>query len=252
MYDKILEQLHTLEEEGYREFSSRLLPNITDVRGIRLPFLKKIAKDISKGDVFSYFHEVKHSFFEETLLMGFVIGAMDTKKHSMRSILDAIRVYVPYINNWSTCDSFCSSLKIAKKKPDEVFSLILTYAVRREETFLDLCKKEREYELRFFIVMCLNYYITDRYIDQVLASFRKIQTTSYYVNMALAWGYSKIFLSYPKQVYQLLEEGQSKAIENEFTTESRFVHNKTISKICDSYQVTAEVKVKIREYFISI
>lgn len=249
MYHKILEQLQMLEEEEYREFSSRLLPNVSGVRGIRLPFLRKIANEISRGDVLAYFSEVKHLFFEETLLMGFVIGTMDTKTYPIETIIAVVQAYVPYINNWSTCDSFCSSLKIAKKEPDRVFEFLMEYAVYEDETMDDLNLDQREYELRFFIVMCLNYYLNDDYIDQVLPRLRKIKTSRYYVNMALAWCYSKIFLSYPYYIIDMLIEGKEKT-KSELTKEEIFIHNKTISKICDSFKVSSDIKKQIREYLI--
>lgn len=249
MYHKILEQLHSFEEEEYRVFSSRLLPNISNVRGIRLPILQKIAKEISKEDVFRYFKEVKHSFFEETLLMGFVIGNMNLKHHSIEVILSVIRGFVPYINNWSTCDSFCSSLKIAKKEPERVYEFLQAYTVKEEETLESLNRDKREYELRFFIVMCLNYYIKDPYIEQVLIEFRKIRSSRYYVNMALAWAYSKIFLEYPDKVIAMLEEERQN--RKELSKDDIIVHNKTISKICDSYKVSMEDKRKLRTFLIN-
>jgi 3-methyladenine DNA glycosylase AlkD len=250
MYQQILEKLYSLEEEKYREFSSRLLPNITTVRGIRLPLLQKMAKDISKGDVFEYFAEVKHTFFEETLLMGLVIGNMNLKRYSLEQILSVIRSYIPYINNWSTCDSFCSSLKVAKSEPDRMYEFISVYAAREGEGKESLSSPEREYELRFYIVMCLDYYINDSYIDEVLYQFRDIKSSSYYVNMALAWAYSKIYLYFPERVISWLKEGLEIQSCHMLTNHDLFLHNKTISKICDSYKVEKQDKELLRQYIL--
>lgn len=247
MYQQILEKLHSLEEEKYREFSSRLIPNVSTVRGIRLPFLQKMAKEISKGDVFEYFQAVKHDFFEETLLMGLVIGNMDLKRFSLEEIISVINAYLPYINNWSTCDSFCSSLKVAKREPDRIYEFISHYAVREGESIEDQSSSNREYELRFYIVLCLNYYIKDVYIDEIMYQFGRIQSSSYYVNMALAWAYSKVYLSYPERILTILKENKE-VRSGTLTRNDFFVHNKTISKICDSYKVEKKDKEQLRQY----
>lgn len=250
MYHQILEKLHSLEEEKYREFSSRLIPNISNVRGIRLPHLQKMAKEISKGDVYEYFKEVKHSFFEETLLMGLVIGNMNTKRYSMDNILSMIESYLPYINNWSTCDSFCSSLKIAKSEPISMYEFISSYAVREGEGKESLSKEQRVYELRFYIVMCLNYFINPIYIDEIMCQFIRIKSSNYYVNMALAWAYSKIYLYFPDRILSLLIEGKEKRKHEIFSSDDLFLHNKIISKICDSYKVSKLDKEQLQQYRI--
>ncbi len=250
MYQQILEKLNSLEEENYREFSSRLLPNISNVRGIRLPFLQKMAKEISKGDVFEYFKEVKHSFFEETLLMGLVIGNMNLKQYTMEQILSMINTYLPYINNWSTCDSFCSSLKITKSQPERMYDFIQSYAVREGETKECLSKAKRVYELRFYIVMCLNYYFNPAYIDEILYQFERIKSSDYYVNMGLAWAYSKVYIFFPERIISILREGVTKKGNAIFTNDDLFLHNKTIYKICDSLKVRKEDKEQLRQYLL--
>jgi 3-methyladenine DNA glycosylase AlkD len=249
MYQQILEKLHSLEEEKYREFSSRLIPNISTVRGIRLPFLQKMAKEISKGDVYEYFQEVKHDFFEETLLMGLVIGHMDPKRFPIEQILSICSSYLPYINNWSTCDSFCSSLKVAKREPVKLYDFISQYAAKEGESTEDQSSAKREYELRFYIVMCLNYYLKDEYIDEVMHQFRSIQSSSYYINMALAWAYSKVYIFYPERIISILKKDMDDR-SGELTKNELFVHNKTISKICDSYKVDKHDKEQLRQYIL--
>jgi len=44
-----------------------------------------------------------------------------------------------------------------------------------------------EYEKRFAIVMCLNYLIDDKFVDDALDILISINSDEYYVQMAIAW-----------------------------------------------------------------
>ena len=56
-------QLFALQDTGYRDFQSRLIPNIDKERiiGIRTPILRKFAKDFGKTEEEKGFlHELPH------------------------------------------------------------------------------------------------------------------------------------------------------------------------------------------------
>ncbi len=109
----IKSQLLTLAESDYQKFSSRLLPGTKNILGVRLPYLRKIAKQIAKQEGLSYFDHASDSSFEELMLQGMVIGYL--QQYPIEEILSLIANFVPKIDNWSTCDSFCTGLKIAKQ-----------------------------------------------------------------------------------------------------------------------------------------
>ncbi|MDD5937068.1 MAG: DNA alkylation repair protein [Clostridiales bacterium] len=252
-YEALLSQLNELREESYAAFNRKLLPGTSNIWGIRLPNLRKIAKQIKKMDVLDYFSQVKHEFFEETLLMGFVIGTMEESKYPLDEIQRTIESFLPHIHNWSVCDSFCASLKIAKSNPDAIFDFlkgIYDQSIKRNDQgcIFDNNRinidEEQEYIIRFVIVMWLNYYIKDDYIDEVVARLLKIRSEQYYVNMAIAWCYSIIYISYPKVIEDYLK--QNIVNQSNLVSSDLFVHNKTISKICESYQVEEERKKEIR------
>ena len=44
------ERLLTLQDIKYQSFSARLLPGVTNIIGVRLPELRKLAKEIARMD----------------------------------------------------------------------------------------------------------------------------------------------------------------------------------------------------------
>ena len=89
-------------EEKYRKFSQSLIPNIDNVLGVRLPVLRKIAKEIYKSDNWKDFlKQNDFEYMEEAMLQAMVIGLV---KDSHENILAMVKDFVPKINNWSVCD----------------------------------------------------------------------------------------------------------------------------------------------------
>ena len=86
-----------------------LLPGIEHVLGVRLPQLRQIAKEVAQGNWQQYLLEEPY-YFEEIMLQGMVIGAI---KVEPKERLQYVAAFVPRINSWSVCDSFCSGLKFA-------------------------------------------------------------------------------------------------------------------------------------------
>ena len=111
MEKTIKQQLLELADEKYRQFSSALIPNISHVLGVRLPELRKLAKKIAREDWKAYIQQAESEYFEEIMLQGMVIGYVKT---DIDEILRYVADFVPKIDNWSVCDSFCTGLKFTK------------------------------------------------------------------------------------------------------------------------------------------
>lgn len=67
-------KLFSLQEEKYQKFSSSLLPGTKNILGVRLPYLRKIAKEISKYNYIEYLYSDIHIYFEETMICAMAIG----------------------------------------------------------------------------------------------------------------------------------------------------------------------------------
>jgi 3-methyladenine DNA glycosylase AlkD len=110
MYQDIRQQLETLAEEKYRVFTSSLTPGKENILGVRLPLLRKLAKQLAKEDWRSYLKEAQDSSMEEVLLQAMVIGYCNA---GIEEKLELVAAFVPKIDCWPVCDSFCTGLKIA-------------------------------------------------------------------------------------------------------------------------------------------
>ena len=216
-------QLLEKQDLKYKEFHSSLCPNVDKIIGVRVPELRKMAKEIANKDYDKFLEKAKDEFYEELLLQGLVIGYA---RISIEETFKYLKRFVPKINSWAVCDTTCSNLKITKKYMKEMWLFLEQYI-----------NSKNEYEIRFALVMYLNYYLTEDYIDDILQKVDKITNKEYYVQMAIAW---LISFAYIKQK----EKTEKFLLNNNLDI---FTQNKSIQKICESYRVSEEDKEKIRK-----
>lgn len=215
------EELFNLQDLKYRDFHSALVPNIDkeQIIGVRLPELRKIGKKLTDNN-FDW------HYYEEIMLHGFYIGYA---KLSYEERISLLTEFIPYINNWAVCDCVSSTLKFVNKNRSDFLEFLKPYM-----------NSQKEYELRFAVVMLMDYYLDDKYLKFTVDYLSKIKSDYYYVNMAVAWALSVAFVKNSNLVLPLIEN---------YVLEP-FVHNKTISKICDSYRVDKPIKEKLKTYRI--
>lgn len=223
MENEIRKKIFELADDKYKEFHSGLCPNTNNIVGVRVPILRNYAKEIAKGDFRKYLKEAQEEYYEEIMLQGMVIGL--AKMHCAER-LDYISKFVPKIDNWAVCDVTCAGLKFTKKNLDAVWDFIQIYF-----------HSNKEFELRFGIVMLLDFYITDEYIDKVIQILDSIKHEGYYVKMAIAWTISVAYVKFPNKIMNYLKDN----------TLDDFTYNKALQKIIESYRVTEEDKKSIRK-----
>lgn len=215
------EELFILQDLKYRDFHSALVPNIDkeQIIGVRLPELRKIGKKLTDN-------KFDWNYYEEIMLHGFYIGYA---KITYDERLSLLKEFIPHINNWAVCDCVCSTLKFVNKNKSDFLEFLKPYM-----------NSEKEYELRFAVVMLMDYYLDNEYLPFTVDYLSKIKSDYYYVNMAVSWALSAAFVKNSTSVLTLIEN---------YSLEP-FVHNKTISKICDSYRVDKPIKEKLKTYRI--
>ena len=98
-------------------------------------------------------------------------------------------------------------------------------------------KSKEEFKLRFALVMLLDFYITEDYIDYVLDVLNNIKHDGYYVKMAVAWALQVAFVKFEDKTMKLLENNN---IDD-------WTYNKALQKIIESYRVDEKTKSKIRK-----
>ena len=220
--DEIREKLFLLADEKYKKFHSSLCPGTNNIIGIRVPVLRKLAKEIVKENWQQYLNTAKNDYYEEIMLQAMVIGFAKMDLHKR---LEYVKKFVPKIDNWAICDTACAGFKFAKKYPKEIWEFIKPYL-----------SSNKEFEIRFGVVMLIDFYITEEYIKDVLKILNEIEHDGYYVKMAVAWAISICYIKFPKETLKLLEKNKLDS----------FTYNKALQKIIESYRVSKEEKEKIR------
>ncbi|MDG0808387.1 DNA alkylation repair protein [Cohnella rhizosphaerae] len=218
----IREQLEALAEPGYQKFASSLIPNIDNLMGVRLPALRRIAIAAARDDWRAWLAAAGNDYFEEIMLQAMIIGYAEMEPaERLRYIAD----FVPKIDNWSVCDRFCLGLKFARRNQAAVWAFLQPYL-----------KSAREYDIRFGVVMLLEHFIDEVYVDDVLKSMDEVSHEGYYVKMAVAWAISMCYVKFPERTESYLA---GCALDD-------FTFNKSLQKIVESYRVSADAKQRIR------
>ena len=216
----IEKSLYSLQDKKYQEFQKGLCPGVVNIIGVRIPELRKLAKELLKNySSKELLENINDNYYEELMLQGMVIGGA---KEDINTILKYVKEFVPKIDNWAVCDTFCTSLKITKKYKKEMWKFIQEYL-----------KSDKEFELRFAIVMILGYFIDEEYLEKDFKIFNNIKSDKYYVKMALAWAISICVIKYYDRTVKYLEK---EAILDDFT------YNKSIQKARESYRLSKEQK----------
>jgi len=223
MKQEIRNKLFQMQDLKYKEFNSDLCPNVDNIIGVRIPDLRKYAKELYKNNKLNQI-KIEDHYYEEIMIQGMIIGFQT--KENIENVIQQIKQFVPKINSWAVCDTFSAGLKITKKYPKEMFEFVKLYL-----------KSKKEYELRFSIVMLLDYYINDEYIDEVLEILGNVKSDKYYVQMANAWAIAECLVKYYEKTKLFLEDSNL----------DKFTHNKAIQKAIESYRITDDKKQELRK-----
>ncbi len=223
MEQTIRQLLLDAAEESYRDFSAALIPGVNNMLGVRLPTLRKLARQIYQENDWRAFLAQDPIYFEETMLQGMVIGLA---VHTYEEFQSLVPPFVPKISNWSVCDSFCSSLHAAAAFQQPLFPVLLSYT-----------QSKSEFEVRFGVVMLMDYFIEETYLEQIFGALEAVCHEGYYVKMAVAWALSVCFAKFPAWTMTALRE-------RHWDSDT---YQKALQKIIESRRVSAEDKAVIRE-----
>ena len=163
---RALRELDMPVEHMRRYFGERTVASTLDMLDEQdaAILLRRLARRIAKGDWAAYLDTAGDGSFEEVMLQGMVIGAICAPP---QEVLARTAAFVPKIDNWSVCDSFCSGLKLARTHPEPVWEFLQPY-------FED----PRPFAVRFAVVMLLFYYIDAQHLPRVLALLEKYTATN--------------------------------------------------------------------------
>ncbi len=221
---KVDESLREMADEKYREFHSRLIPGVeTVLYGVRVPDLRKLARQLTKEDWREFVELTKDSsVYELNMLCGMVCALA---KCDFEEKLEYVEKFIPSINNWAVCDIVCGDLKDVKDHRERMYEFIMPYL-----------ESQKEYEVRFAVVILMQYFVTDKYINDVLKIYDDIRHKGYYVKMAVAWGISICYVKYRDITLEYLASCNL----------DDFTYNKSVQKMIESFRVSREDKEMLR------
>ena len=212
----IEKELFKLQDKKYQEFQQKLSPETNNIIGIRIPILRKFAKD-NKEKI--NLNEIHCNYYEEIMLKGMLLGMQENLD------LTEIKKFIPLIDNWSVCDTFCAGLKQVKNNKEEFLKFIKPYL-----------KSKNEFEVRFAVIILLDYYIDEEHINIVLILCENVENEGYYVKMAVAWAISICLIKYYDVTKQYLKNSKL----------DDFTYNKSLQKALESYRISESKKIELR------
>ncbi len=212
-------ELFKFSDKNYKEFSCKLIPDTNrEIIGVRAPKLKSFAKslDINSKETIDFL-SLTHTYHEEFLLHGLLLSYIK----DIDLLLNKLKDFMPFIDNWAVCDSTTMTLKLLKKHPEKALN------------FTKEClNSSLPYTVRFGIVCLLSYFLDDNFNSEILSLALSVKSDNYYVNMGLAWFYSVALVKQYQQTIPILEQ----------RILPKFVHNKSIQKAVESFRITAQTK----------
>jgi 3-methyladenine DNA glycosylase AlkD len=222
--EEIQKHLFELQDIKYRDFHSRLMPD-TDketIIGIRVPVLRKYAKSIAGTELSEKFiKELPHHYYEENNLHMMLI----TRIKDYDRCISEIERFLPYIDNWATCDF--PAPKCFENHKEELLPVIKRWIASGET-----------YTIRYGIGMLMRLYLDADFDPEYVKLVAEVKSDEYYVNMMIAWYMATALAKQWDAVIPYIEEHRM----------SDWVHRKTIQKAVESYRITDEQKRYLKGY----
>ncbi len=212
--------LKSIKREDKIEFAKKTINTNMELLGIPTPDLRKIAKEIIKGNYISYLEKTNNKYYENTIINVLLINNIndiETKKQYISKVV---------IDNWATVD-------------------IMTFKIKgKEKQYLELAKEYIKNNNTFIRRIGVRILFNYTALTDLTEIFEIIDTLyseeEYYVNMAVAWLMCEIVIKNRDQAFEYLKHHKL----------NKFTINKAISKCRDSYRVSQEDKEKLKEYRI--
>ena len=216
--DEIRDELFKMQDIGYRDFNSKLIPTVKkeDMIGVRTPELRKYAKKLLKEEgVEDFLHSLPHKYFDENQLHAFIISEIKDFKFCIDELIN----FLPYLDNWATCDQL--SPKIFKKHRNDLLPHIYEWL-----------KSDKTYTVRFGIGMLMEHFLDEDFKSEYPEMVAAVRSEEYYINMMTAWYFATALAKQYESILPFIEG-------NKLDT---WTHNKSIQKAIESNRINAEQK----------
>ncbi len=214
----IFERLSACSSEEYRDFQSKLVPNIPKetILGVRTPDMRKIARDIKAMEEAKVFlTQLPHQYYEENLVHFFLISTI----RNFDECVSAVELFLPYVDCWPVCDQ--SSPKVFAKNHDKLLPFIKKWI-----------GSDHVYTVRFGIRMLMNEFLGEDFRPEYLEWVADIKGVDYYIKMMVAWYFATALAKRYDESVVFIEERRLEP----------WTHKKAIQKAVESFRVSGEHK----------
>ena len=221
--DSITNTLFSIKDEQYKIFMAKLLPTVDESRliGVRVPLIRKLARNMNNTDKDSLLNSLPHRFYEEDMLHAFLIA--EIKDYSL--CVQHINKFLPHVYNWGVCDSLRPQcLKNSKN--------LLVEDIKR------WLKSTHPYTVRFAIEMLMVHFLDGDFRIEYLDWVSKTDIEEYYVKMMVAWYFATALAKQYDSALPYVEKHRLPL----------WTHKKAIQKAVESHRLTKEQKEYLRKY----
>ena len=218
--------LYSLKNQEKTKWTQNIYSTQKECLAIKVPKLREIAKDIYKGNAISFLNNQTHKYIEDDILTASIICLI--KDYNLQKELCIS--FLKTVDSWACTDI----LKLNDKK--EPFENVYKFSY-------ELLQSEYLFLRRFAFVQLLKYAKNKEYINDIfnLIEFAHLEQ-EYYVNMAVAWLLCEVTINFPEQSIRFLNNYKNKYKEEN----NIFVLKKAISKCCDSFRISEENKITLK------
>jgi len=220
--DDIKARLYSLKEEKYRDFSAKLMPTVDKSRvlGVRIPLLRKMAKELTKTQkAHEFIKSLPHEYFEEYHLHSFIIS----ENTDFESGIKLIEELLPHVDNWSVCDSM--NPKCFKSNKDKLIAYI--------EKWL---KSEHIYTVRFGIKALMDHFLDEDFKHEYADMVAEVKGGEYYIDMMRGWYFATALAKRWSDAVPYIENSRL----------DRETHNRAIQKAVESYRIANDGKTYLK------
>ena len=187
----IREKLFGFEDPKYREFQSKLVPNIEKetIIGVRTPDMKKIAKEFAKKEsTKDFLNDLPHKYYEENLVHIFILSMIKDFDECVKGL----EAFFPYIDCWPVCDQ--SSPAIFKKNHEKLLPLV--------KKWID---SDHVYTSRYGMRILMNEFLGDDFKPEYLKWVSSKEGDDYYLKMMVAWYFATALAKQYEESVKVIE-----------------------------------------------
>ena len=217
MTDDILDRLTDLAQgnETYATFNQRIVNTKMPVVGVRVPDLRRLARELASGMSAADISELltaQNESFDYVLLCGLLITHA---RLNDQTAIDLTKQYLPLVDSWAHIDIF-----VEKKRR---FAGEIWW-----DFTLECLQSKAEFTVRYGVVSLMTNFLDEAQVDRVFAALRNVKHDGYYVKMALAWLYATAAVNFFEKTLAELENRQIDA----------WMRNKAYQKMRESRRFT--------------